>query len=89
MNSTMSKLEPGLEKTYTLAILNLESTGISISESIVISDILRNTISKTIKSSKYIDEKNSVPYLIIERTKIEKIFEHQDLGYSCQYNHYH
>ena len=61
-------------KSYTLAVLNLDAKGVSLTEAEVISERLRSRVSQTLRSGKYRDSDRD-QYTVIERTQMDKIFE--------------
>ena len=61
-------------KTYTIAVLNLDAKGVSLTEAEVISERLRSRVSQTLRSGTYRDSDRD-QYMVIERTKMDKIFE--------------
>ncbi len=65
-------------KTYTIAVLNLDAKGVSLTEAEVISERLRSRVSQTLRSGKYRDSDRD-QYKIIERTQMDKIFEEYDV----------
>ena len=61
-------------KSYTLAVLNLDAKGVSLTEAEVISERLRSRVSQTLRSDKYRGSDRD-QYMVIERTQMDRIFE--------------
>ena len=60
------------DKTYGLAVLDLKAIGISESEAVALSEILRSGIAQTILREQ---DKITDNYTLIERSQMDKIFE--------------
>lgn len=71
------------KKTYTLAILDLVSNGISPVEAVGISDKLRVHISRLIKSPEYLNTRGKDWYAIVERTQMDKILDQYAIQNTC------
>lgn len=63
------------KKKYILAVMNLDAKGVSQVESEVLSEKLRSHILRVVETPKYRSMKNSVPYELVERTQMDKIFD--------------
>ena len=62
------------KQSYTIAVLDLDATGVSEVEAKVLSENLRYEISKAINSQEYKNSEVLDQYQIVERSKMEKIF---------------
>ncbi len=67
-----SKSFPQSEKTYGLAVLDLQANGIAVTEALALSDVLRSSILKVIQEQR---SKVEGFYTLIERSQMDKIFE--------------
>ena len=71
------RLSYAQEDSYTIAVLDLISNGISDSEARSLSDFLRSQITRTATSQKF-TEKSGFVYKVIERAQMDKILEEFD-----------
>jgi hypothetical protein len=62
-------------KTYTIAVLDLEANGVSAVEAKGLSEKVRSRISFIVKSDLYLKDTQSEKYVIVERSQMDKIFE--------------
>ncbi len=62
-------------KVYTIAVLNFDANGVSVTEAKGLSDILRHRISSIIESQDYRSDQNKDQYKIVERADMDKILE--------------
>lgn len=69
-------------KSYTLAVLNLEAQGISLSEAAFLSEHLHAHVTRVVSSDDF-QKETDIRYTIVERSQMDKIFDQfqiQDTG---------
>ena len=69
-------------KTYTLAVLNLEAQGISLSEAAFLSEHLHAHVMRVVSSENF-QKETDIHYTVVERSQMNKIFDQfqiQDTG---------
>ena len=62
-------------KVYTIAVLNFDANGVSVTEAKGLSDILRHRISSIIESQDYKSDQKKDQYKIVERADMDKVLE--------------